>query len=74
MASHHVSKINKNTSLVNHVHELLCQCWDEGTIPQDMRDASIVTLQQNKGDRSECKYCNGISLQYFGESLCERGS
>ena len=35
-----VIKISKNNTLVNHLHVLLCQCWDEGTIPQDMRDAN----------------------------------
>ena len=55
-----VIKISKNNSFVNHLHELLCQCWDEGTIPQDMRDANIITLYKNKGDFCN-NYC-GISL------------
>ena len=28
------------------LHELLCLCWEQGHIPQDMTDANIVTLQQ----------------------------
>ena len=63
MASHQrSSKSAKNNTLVNHLHELLCQCWDEGTIPQDMRDANIVTLYKNKGDRRDCNNYRGISL------------
>ncbi|XP_069167590.1 uncharacterized protein [Procambarus clarkii] len=27
-----------------YLHELLCQCWREGSVPQDMRDANIITL------------------------------
>ena len=30
--------------------------------PQDMRDANIVTLYKNKGDRSDCNNYRGISL------------
>ena len=48
--------------LVQHLHDLLCQCWDEGAVPQDMRDAKIVTLYKNKGDRSDCNNYRGISL------------
>ena len=44
------------------LHELLCLCWEEGAVPQDMRDATIVTLYKNKGDRSDCNNYMGISL------------
>ena len=48
--------------LLQPLHDLLCQCWEEGYIPQDMRDAKIVTLYKNKGDRSDCNSYRGISL------------
>jgi len=48
--------------LLKHLHELLCQCWEEGQVPQDMRDCNIVTLYKNKGDRSDCNNYRGISL------------
>ncbi|KAI0213003.1 hypothetical protein LSAT2_002055, partial [Lamellibrachia satsuma] len=35
---------------------------NEGTVPQEMRDATIVTLYKNKGDRSDCNNYRGISL------------
>ena len=38
------------------------QCWREGEVPQDMRDANIVTLYKNKGDRGDCNNYHGISL------------
>nr|XP_054771645.1 uncharacterized protein LOC129279571 [Lytechinus pictus] len=47
-------KAGKDTDLLRHLHELLCQCWKEGTIPHDMRDANIITLYKNKGDRNDC--------------------
>ncbi|KAJ8375559.1 hypothetical protein SKAU_G00061390 [Synaphobranchus kaupii] len=42
-------KCSKNT-LLQPLHNLLCQCWRKGAVPQDMRDANIVTLYKNKGD------------------------
>jgi len=50
------------SALLEHLHNLLCQCWEEGAVPQDMRDANIVTLYKNKGDKSDCNNYRGISL------------
>jgi len=50
------------TALLQPLHEVLCKCWEEGAVPQDMRDAKIVTLYKNKGERSDCNNYRGISL------------
>ena len=34
-------------ALLMHLHEFLCLCWKEGAVPQDIRDAKIVTLYKN---------------------------
>jgi hypothetical protein len=57
-----IVKAGKENSLPVHLHELLLQCWDEGTLPQDMRDIKIVTLYKNKGNCSDCNNYHGISL------------
>ncbi|XP_067911760.1 protein-lysine N-methyltransferase EEF2KMT isoform X1 [Heterodontus francisci] len=44
------------------LYELLCLCWDEGAVPQDMRDANIINLYRNKGDCGDCNNYRGISL------------
>ena len=31
-----VIKASKDISLLAHLHELLLQCWEEGSVPQDM--------------------------------------
>ena len=49
-------------SLITALHEILCLCWREGEVPQDMRDANIVTLYKNKGDRCGCNNYRGTSL------------
>ena len=50
------------TTLLQPLHEILCQCWKEGAVPQDMRDAKVVTLYKNKGERIDCNNYIGISL------------
>ena len=60
------------TKLLLPLHEDLCQCWQEGAVPQDMRDSKIITLYTNKGERndltttgaspyatSSARYCSG---------------
>ncbi|MCP4267312.1 MAG: hypothetical protein GY777_17355, partial [Candidatus Brocadiaceae bacterium] len=50
------------SSLLPHLHDILVKCWREGMVPQDMRDAKIITLYKNKGSRSDCNNYRGISL------------
>ena len=50
------------TTLLHPLHEVLCQCWREEAVLQDMRDAKIVTLYKNKGERSDCNNYRGIRL------------
>ena len=50
------------TVLLDPIYDLLCCCWTEGEVPQDMRDTKIVTLYKNKGERSDCNNYRGISL------------
>ena len=57
-----IIKAGKQSCLLSHLHELLLQCWEEGNVPQGMRDANIVTFYKNKGERSDCNNYRGISL------------
>ena len=56
-----VLKCCKET-LITELHEILCLFWSEGEVPQDMRDANVITLYKNKGDRGDCNNYRGISL------------
>ena len=51
-----------NTKLLLPLHEVLCQCWQEGAVPQDTRDSNIITI--TKQGRVERQY------NYRGISLC----
>uniref|UniRef100_H3B479 Reverse transcriptase domain-containing protein n=1 Tax=Latimeria chalumnae TaxID=7897 RepID=H3B479_LATCH len=48
--------------LASDIHALLCTCWEESHIPQDLKDAKIITLYKNKGDKADCNNYRGISL------------
>nr|XP_054768285.1 uncharacterized protein LOC129275831 [Lytechinus pictus] len=48
--------------LHNKLHELLVCCWEQGKLPGDLRDAVIITLYKNKGERSDCSNYRGITL------------
>uniref|UniRef100_H3A800 Reverse transcriptase domain-containing protein n=1 Tax=Latimeria chalumnae TaxID=7897 RepID=H3A800_LATCH len=45
--------------LASDIHTLLCTCWEESHIPQDLKDAKIITLYKNKGDRADCNNYRG---------------
>ena len=49
-------------ALVKSLTEFLCHCWNDGDLPQDLKDARIVHLYKGKGDRSSCDNYRGISL------------
>ena len=64
-------------ALQHHLHVLLLLCWKEETVHQDMRNANIVTLYNNKGDRSDCNSYRGTSLlsvvgKVFARVACTR--
>ena len=44
------------------LHDLLVCCWERGKLPQDLRDAIIITLYKNKGEKSDCSNHRGITL------------
>ena len=37
-------------------------CWNSGYLPDVLRDANIITIYKNKGDRADCNNFRGISL------------
>ena len=38
--------------ITTEVYEIFCLCWRESGVPQDMKDANLVTLYKNKGNRA----------------------
>ena len=40
------------------LHEILCQCWQEGEVPHDF----IIALYKYKDERTDCNSYRGIFL------------
>ena len=49
------------TTLVHHLHRLFLKIWDNEEVPQELKDASMVTIFK-KGSRTECGNYRGISM------------
>ena len=42
--------------------ELMQQFWQSGSVPLDFKDANMIHLHKNKGDKASCDNHRGISL------------
>ena len=49
-------------TVLDKLQDLFTNCWEKGTLLQDLRDAVIVYLYKNKGEKSDCSNCRGITL------------
>ena len=59
-------------SLRSKLHELLVCCWEQGKLPSDLRDAVIITLYKNKGEKSDCSNYRGITLLSIAGKILDR--
>ena len=53
-------------ALVEHLTGIFQSFWRKGELPQDLKDANIMHLYKNKGDKSVCDNHRGISLLIAG--------
>ena len=44
------------------LQDLFTNCLEKGTVPQDLRDAVIVSLYKNKGEKLDCSNYRGVIL------------
>uniref|UniRef100_A0A8C9SDP7 Reverse transcriptase domain-containing protein n=1 Tax=Scleropages formosus TaxID=113540 RepID=A0A8C9SDP7_SCLFO len=54
------------------LRKLFVHCWEQGKLPQDLREAVISTLYKNKGDKSECSNYRGITLPSIAGKILAR--
>ncbi|XP_078612812.1 uncharacterized protein LOC144882704 [Branchiostoma floridae x Branchiostoma japonicum] len=54
------------------LHKLFVLCWEQGKLPQDLRDAVIITLYKNKGEKSDCSNYRGITLLSIAGKILAR--
>jgi len=58
--------------VIDKLHSLFWSCWESGTVPQDLRDAVIVSLYKNKGEKSDCSNYRGITLLSIAGKILAR--
>ena len=66
-----VYKLGGDT-LLEELTELFDMCWNNGTLPQDLRDAVIVSLYKNKGEKSDCPNYRGVTLLSIAGEILAR--
>jgi len=63
---------HRGETLHSKLHELFVCCWQQGKLPQDLRDALIITLYKNKGEKSDCSNYRGITLLSIAGKILAR--
>ena len=48
--------------LTEKLRDLFTICWTQGVVPHDLRDAVVVSLYKNKGEKSDCSNYRGVTL------------
>ena len=48
--------------LAEQLHKLLAHIWEKEDVPQQFKDANVVTIWKRKGSESDCNNYRGISL------------
>ena len=66
-----VYKLGGDT-LHNKLTDLFAACWEKGSLPQVLRDAVIVSLYKNKGEKSDCSNYRGITLLSIAGKILAR--
>ena len=59
-------------TLITHLTRMFQVFWANGQLPRDLRDANIIHLYKNKGDRSSCDNHRGISLLSIAGKILAR--
>ena len=59
-------------AVLDKLQDLFTNCWENGTLPQDLRDAVIVSLYKNKGEKSDCSNYQGITALHCWQNLGSR--
>lgn len=44
------------------LHKYITKVWTDENVPQQWRDAKVVTIHKGKGDRAVCGNSMGVSL------------
>ena len=68
------AEVWKHGGIVLHrnLHKFFVCCWEQSDLPHDLRDAVIITLYKNKGEKSDCSNYRGITLLSIAGKILAR--
>ena len=55
--------------MLNKLQDLFTKCWGKGVLPQDLRNAVIVSLYKNRGENSGCSHYPGIAKLSIADKI-----
>ena len=58
--------------VLDKLQDLFTNCWEKGTLMQDLRDAVIISLYKNKGEKSDCSNYRDITLLSIAGKILAR--
>ena len=58
--------------MLNKLQDLFTNFLEKGTLPQDLRDAVIVSLYKIKGEKPDCSNYRGITLLSIADKILAR--
>ena len=66
---------HRGEAVLNKLQDLFTDCWEKGTLPQDPRDAVIVSLYRNNGKNqtvqtTEASLCSPLQAESWLASCC----
>ena len=56
-------------SLHQLLHEFICEIWRQGVVTHKWKDAALITIYKNKGDKSICANSRAIALLSTAEKV-----
>ena len=59
-------------TVLDKLQDLFTNCWEKGTLPQELKDAVFVSLYKSKGEKSDCSYYRGITLLSIAGKILAR--
>ena len=59
-------------ALLDKLQDLFANCWEKGTLPQELRDALVVSLYYNKAEISDCLNYPSITLLSIASTILIR--
>ena len=63
---------HRGEAALTKLQDLFTNCWEKGTLPEDLRDAVIVSLYKKQGRQVGCSNYRGITLLSIAGKILAR--